>query len=141
MPKNKGQIFIYTLILSEARKYKLNLIMAHQYIPQLTDQIKNAVLGNVGSIGSFRIGVEDAEFLEKQFEPGFSRFDLVNLDNFNMIMKVMLNNKTSTPFKMEIYPPTKGREGIVEPIKKISKLKYGKPKAMVEADIMRNSFS
>ena len=94
-------------ILSEARKYKLNLIMAHQYIPQLTDQIKNAVLGNVGSIGSFRIGVEDAEFLEKQFEPGFSRFDLVNLDNFNMIMKVMLNNKTSTPFKMEIYPPTK----------------------------------
>jgi len=130
-----------TTILSEARKYKLNLTIAHQYIPQLTDQIKNAVLGNVGSIGAFRIGVEDAEFLEKQFEPGFSRFDLVNLDNFNIVMKMMLNNKTSTPFKMEIYPPTEGREQIIEPIKKISKLKYGKPKAVVEDDIARRSFA
>ncbi len=127
-------------ILSEARKYKLNLIMAHQYIPQLTDQIKNAVLGNVGSIGAFRIGVEDAEYLEKQFEPGFSRFDLVNLDNFNMIIKLMLNNKTSTPFKMEIYPPKTGREEIINPIKKISKLTYGKNKAIVENDIMKRFF-
>lgn len=127
-------------ILSEARKYKLNLTIAHQYIPQLTDQIKNAVLGNVGTIGAFRISVEDAEYLEKQFEPGFSRFDLVNLDNFNMVLKMMLNNKTSTPFKMEIYPPTEGRQVIVEPIKKISKLKYGKPKAVVEEDIAKRSF-
>jgi len=127
-------------ILSEARKYKLNLIIAHQYIPQLTDQIKNAVLGNVGSIGAFRIGAEDAEFLEKQFEPGFSRFDLVNLDNFNLILKMMLNNKTSTPFKMEIYPPQEGRPEIVETIKKISKLKYGKDRAIVQEDIMQRSF-
>lgn len=127
-------------ILSEARKYKLNLILAHQYIPQLTDQIKNAVLGNVGSIGAFRISAEDAEFLEKQFEPEFSRYDLVNLDNFNLVMKMMLNNKTSTPFKMEIYPPRPGRQEIVDPIKKISKLKYGKPKAIVEEDIARRSF-
>lgn len=127
-------------ILSEARKYKLNLIIAHQYIPQLTDQIKNAVLGNVGTMGAFRIGAEDAEFLEKQFEPGFSRFDLVNLDNFNLIVKMMLNNKTSTPFKMETYPPKEGKTQIVEPIKKISKLKYGRPKAIVEEEIMRRSF-
>ncbi len=128
-------------ILSEARKYKLNLTIAHQYIPQLTDQIKNAVLGNVGSIGAFRIGAEDAEYLEKQFEPGFSRFDLVNLDNFNLVIKMMLNNKTSTPFKMAIYPPQEGRPDIVEAIKKISKLKYGKPKAIVEEDITKRSFT
>src|SRR3989344_5916973 len=95
-------------ILSEARKYKLNLIMAHQYIQQLDEQIRDAVLGNVGSMGAFRIGAEDADFLEKQFEPGFSRFDLVNLDNFNLVIKMMLRNITSTPFKMEIYPPQKG---------------------------------
>jgi len=124
-------------ILSEARKYKLNLIIAHQYIPQLTEQIRNAVLGNVGTIGSFRIGAEDAEYLEKQFEPQFSRFDLINLDNFNLIMKMMLNNKVSTPFKMEIYPPYEGKLGIIEPIKKISKLKYGKPKEIIEREITR----
>lgn len=128
-------------ILSEARKYKLNLIMAHQYIPQLTDQIKNAVLGNVGSIGAFRIGAEDAEFLEKQFEPGFSRFDLVNLDNFNLVLKMMLNNKISTPFKMQTFAPQKGREEIVETLKKIAKLKYGKPKILVENEIIKRSFT
>ncbi|OGZ66093.1 MAG: hypothetical protein A2822_04930 [Candidatus Staskawiczbacteria bacterium RIFCSPHIGHO2_01_FULL_41_41] len=127
-------------ILSEARKYKLNLIMAHQFMPQLTEEIRDAVLGNVGSIGAFRIGAEDAEFLEKQFEPGFSRFDLVNLDNFRIIMKMMLNNKISTPFKMEIYPPSPGKPQIVDIIKKIAKLKYGKPKALVEADIIKRSF-
>jgi len=128
-------------ILSEARKYKLNLIMAHQYIPQLTDQIKNAVFGNVGTIGSYRIGAEDAEFLEKQFEPGFSRFDLVNLDNFTLIIKMMINNKTSTPFKINAVKPTKGRIEIVEAIKKISKLKYSKTKAIVEAEINQRSFT
>jgi BMFP domain-containing protein YqiC len=128
-------------ILSEARKYRLCLTIAHQYIPQLTEQIRDAVLGNVGSLGAFRIGAEDAEFLEKQFEPGFTRFDLVNLDNFNVVMKMMLNNKTSTPFKMETYPPQKGRPEIVEALKKISKLKYGKPKAIVEADIVKRSFT
>ena len=128
-------------ILSEARKYKLNLIIAHQYIPQLTEQIRDSVFGNVGTIGSFRVGAEDAEFLEKQFEPGFSRFDLVNLDNFNIILKMMLNNKTSTPFKMETYAPKNGRPEIVEAIKKISKLKYGKAKAIVEQDIMKRSFA
>jgi hypothetical protein len=128
-------------ILSEARKYKLNLIMAHQYIPQLTDQIKNAVLGNVGTMGSFRVGAEDAEFLEKQFEPGFSRFDLVNLDNFNLIIKMMLNNKTSTPFKMQTVTPKQGKLEIVESLKKISKLKYGKPKTEVEQEISQRSFT
>ena len=128
-------------ILSEARKYKLNLTIAHQYIPQLTDQIRDAVLGNVGSLAAFRIGAQDAEFLEKQFTPGFTRFDLMNLDNYNVAVKMMLNNKTSTPFVMQTYPSQKGRPEIVEPLRKISKLKFGKPKAMVEADIIRRSFA
>src|SRR3989339_1369809 len=127
-------------ILSEARKYKLNLTMAHQYMPQLTDQIREAVLGNVGTIGTFRIGAEDAENLEKQFEPGFSRFDLVNLDNFTMIIKMMISNKISTPFKMQTLPSPKGRPEIIEPIKKIAKIKYGKPKQIVEQEIMQRSF-
>ena len=127
-------------ILSEARKYKLSLIMAHQYMPQLKQEIRDAVLGNVGTIGAFRIGAEDAENLEKQFEPGFSRFDLVNLDNFTLIIKMMINNKISTPFKMQTLPPPKGRPEIVEAIKKISKLKYSRPKDIVEQEIMQRSF-
>jgi len=127
-------------ILSEARKYKLNLIMAHQYMPQLKQEIRDAVLGNVGTIAAFRIGAEDAENLQKQFEPGFSRFDLVNLDNFTMIIKMMINNKISTPFKMNTLPPPKGRPEIVEAIKKISKLKYSRAKEIVEQEIAQRSF-
>ncbi len=128
-------------ILSEARKYKLNLIMAHQYMPQLKQEIRDAVLGNVGTIGAFRIGAEDAENLEKQFEPGFSRFDLVNLDNFSVIIKMMINNKISTAFKMNTLPMPKGKPEIIEIVKKISKLKYSRPKAIVESEITQRSFT
>jgi len=126
-------------ILSEARKYRLNLTLAHQYISQLTDPIKGAVLGNVGTLSSFRIGADDAEYLEKQFEPEFSRFDLVNLDNFNLIIKLMINNKISSPFKLKINYPQKGDLGIIEPIKKISKLKYGRSKEIVEREIIKRA--
>ncbi len=126
-------------ILSEARKYRLGLILAHQYMPQLTPEIKNAVLGNVGTIASFRIGAEDAEFLEKQFSPEFSRFDLVNLDNFNLVVKMMINNKISTPFKLEIYKPQEGNAQIAEPIRKLSRLKFGREKKEVEAEIAKRS--
>lgn len=127
-------------ILSEARKYRLDLIIAHQYMPQLKQEIRDAVLGNVGTIGAFRIGAEDAENLEKQFEPNFSRFDLVNLDNLNLIIKMMIGGKTSTSFKMKLMPFHKGKIEIVEPIKKIAKLRYGKPKAIVEQEISQRSF-
>jgi hypothetical protein len=127
-------------ILSEARKYKLNLTIAHQYMPQLKQEIRDAVLGNVGTMGSFRIGAEDAENLEKQFSPAFSKYDLVNLDNFNLIVKMMINGKVSTPFKMQLMPFHQGKKEIVEPIKKIAKLKYGKPRAIVEQEISERSF-
>lgn len=122
-------------ILSEARKYRLNLILAHQYMPQLQEPIKNAVMGNAGTIASFRVGVQDAEFLEKQFEPGFTRQDLVNLDNFNFIIRMMLHNNITSSFKVITKKPQKGNLAIVEPIRKISKLKYGLAKEIVEADI------
>ena len=110
-------------------------------MPQLTDQIREAVLGNVGQMGALRIGAEDAEKLEKQFEPGFSRFDMVNLDNFQMILKILINGKISTPFRMDIYKDfAKGKPEIVAPIKKISKLKYSRPKASVEQEIAQRSF-
>jgi F0F1-type ATP synthase gamma subunit len=109
-------------------------------MPQLKQEIRDAVLGNVGTIGAFRIGAEDAENLEKQFSPVFSRFDLVNLDNLNLIIKMMISGKTSSPFKMQLMPFHKGKPEIVEPIKKISKLKYGKPKQIVEQEIMERSF-
>lgn len=126
-------------ILSEARKYRLALVLAHQYIPQLTPEIKNAVLGNVGTIASFRIGAEDAEFLEKQFTPEFSRLDLVNLDNFNLIIKMMINNRISTSFKLEIFKPQEGNLKIIDPIRKLSRLKYGREKKEVELEIANRS--
>lgn len=126
-------------ILSEARKYRLNLILAHQFIPQLPEDIKNAVLGNVGSMCVFRVGVNDAEFLEKQFAPEFSRFDLVNLDNFNAISKIMINNSISRPFRLQTIPPSEGNKDIVDYLKKLSKLKYSRPKEIVEKEIIERS--
>ncbi|MGB9743365.1 MAG: type IV secretory system conjugative DNA transfer family protein [Minisyncoccales bacterium] len=126
-------------ILSEARKYRLNLIMAHQYIPQLKPEIRDAVFGNVGTIGSYRVGADDAEFLEKQFEPEFTRFDLVNLDNFNLIIKMLIKGKISSPFKMQTLPPRKGNPDIIQPIRKLSNLKYGRSREEIEKEIIQRS--
>ncbi len=125
-------------ILSEARKYKLNLILAHQHIPQLTEEIRDAVLGNVGTLGAFRIGANDAEFLEKQFEPEFSRFDLINLDNFNLIIKMMIENKVFSSFKMKTIYPASGNPKMILPLKEYSKTKYAKSKILVEREIMQS---
>ncbi len=126
-------------ILAEARKYRLNLIIAHQFIAQLKEKIRDAVMGNVGNIAIFRVGAEDAEFLEKQFQPEFSHFDLLNLDNFQLIIKMMINGSLSSPFKMKTLPPKNGNNGIIELIKKISKLKYGRPRTIVEQEILERS--
>jgi hypothetical protein len=126
-------------ILSEARKYKLNLVIAHQYMPQLSEEIKDAVIGNVGTMACFRIGITDAEFLEKQFEPEFSKFDLGNIDNRQYIIRMMVDNKITSPFKIATVKPADGDREMAEKIKEISKLKHGKPKAIVEAEIMERS--
>ena len=122
-------------ILSEARKYKLCLIMGHQFIGQLPEEISKAVFGNVGSMVAFRVGAEDADFLVKQFEPVFDANSLINIDNFNAHIKLMINNETSKPFNLEVYPPGKEDTQIAKSIKELSHMKYGKDRAEVEKEI------
>ncbi|MEK7082078.1 MAG: type IV secretory system conjugative DNA transfer family protein [Patescibacteria group bacterium] len=123
-------------ILSEARKYRLNLTIAHQFVGQLKDEIKKAVFGNVGSMAAFRVGSDDAEFIAKQFKPVFSEADLLNIDNRNCYLKLLLNGATAPPFSLKTYPPQKGDLAGAEVIKEISRAKYGRPRADVEAEIM-----
>ncbi|MEK7451255.1 MAG: type IV secretory system conjugative DNA transfer family protein [Patescibacteria group bacterium] len=124
-------------ILSEARKYALNLTMAHQFIAQLTEKIRDAVFGNVGAIISFRVGATDAEFLAKQFEPVFSQNDLINIDNFNAYAKILINGQTAKPFNIKILPPERGGDELATQIKEISHLKYGRDRQEVEEEILK----
>lgn len=124
-------------ILSEARKYKLSLNIAHQFIGQLDEKIKNAVFGNVGSLAVFRVGADDAEYLVKQFEPVFTANDLINLDNRNAYLKLLVNGRPVKPFNIETLPPPKGDKENTESLKKLSYEKYGRARAEVEAEIMK----
>ncbi len=122
-------------ILSEARKYKLSLTIAHQYIKQLDEKIKDAVFGNVGSFASFRIGAEDAAFLEKQFAPVFSTKDIMNLDNYNAYLKLLCAGKTTPPFNLASLPSPKGNKDAADSLKQLSYLKFGKDRDQVEMSI------
>lgn len=124
-------------ILSEARKYKLSLTIAHQFIAQLEDKIKDAVFGNVGSLAVFRVGAEDAEYLEKQFAPTFTVQDIMNIDNRNAYVKLLVAGKTVTPFNVEMFPPPQGNPAIIEKMKELSYLTFGRDRAEVEAAIMK----
>ncbi len=124
-------------ILSEARKYRLSMTMTHQFIGQLEEEIKKAVFGNVGSMAAFRIGSEDAEFMEAQFAPDFTKQDLLSLDNFRAYVKLLANGKTSRPFSMRTYPADKSDKARAEKIKELSRMKYGRPRAEVEAEIAK----
>jgi hypothetical protein len=132
-----------SVILSEARKYKLNLIMAHQYMGQLAPKgdtkVRDAILGNAGTIMSFRIGIEDAEILEKEFAPTFSAFDLVNVAKFTSYTKLLIENTASKPFNMGVYPPMKGNKKLGDAIKQLSRLKYGRDKTLVEMEIVERT--
>ena len=127
-------------ILSEARKYHLNLIMAHQYIAQLVHEqntkIRDAVLGNAGTMVSFRIGVEDAEIMAKEFAPVFNEFDVINIDRFNAYVKLMISGTVSRPFNMQTLPPAAGGNlEVASAIRRLAKLKFGRPRAEVEREI------
>ncbi len=123
-------------ILSEARKYKLNLIIAHQYIEQMTEDVRNAVFGNVGTMVTFRVGAFDAEVLEKEFQPEFDAEDLVNLGFAQIYLKLMINGVSSKPFSARTLPPLP-QEGpsYREEIRKHSRETYGRPREEVEAEI------
>ncbi len=128
-----------SVILSEARKYGLNLVIAHQFIGQLTGsggdtKIRDSIFGNVGSMFAFRVGSDDAEFLEKEFAPVFSAYDLVNVEAFTCNAKILIDNTASRPFnfKPKYYPGKPGTE-LVQLMRELSRRKYGVPRTMVEA--------
>jgi hypothetical protein len=123
-------------ILSEARKYKLSLNIAHQFIAQIDPKIKDAVFGNVGSMATFRVGPEDAEFLENQFSPPFTAYDIMNLDNHNAYVRMLMNGQPTEPFNISTYPPEPADVSRIEKLKELSHQKYGRPRAEVEAEIM-----
>ncbi len=125
-------------ILSEARKYRLSLTLAHQYISQLEESIKNAVFGNVGSMAIYRVSTEDANFVEQKFKPTFTANDIAKLDNFNSYVSMLVNGTPVKPFSMTShYSLTQdGNKGIINDIKELSYLKYGRPRTEVEEEIM-----
>ncbi|MBI3046639.1 MAG: type IV secretion system DNA-binding domain-containing protein [Candidatus Harrisonbacteria bacterium] len=114
-----------SIILSEARKYRLNLVMAHQFIAQLQDKTRDAVFGNVGSLIVFRVGAKDAEELIKQFEPIFTKNDLINIDNFNAYVKLLINGETAKPFNIQTLPSPRGDTNLKNEIKELSRNTYG----------------
>jgi hypothetical protein len=123
-------------ILSEARKYKLSLNVAHQFIAQLDEKIRDAVFGNIGSMAAFRVGADDAEYLEKQFGPTFTAKDLINIENRHAYLKILVHGRPVTPFDIETMPPPKGDTAKIEKLKELSYLKFGQDRADVEAMIM-----
>jgi len=130
-------------ILSEARKYRLNLIIAHQYIGQLVKnndtKIKDAVFGNVGTNFVARIGPEDVETFEKIYAPEFKGYDLINSDKFTWYVKMIVDNSQMKPFTMNLKPAPKGNPELAEAIKELSRLKYGRDKSIVEEEILERT--
>lgn len=126
-------------ILSEARKYRLCLTLAHQFLGQLPEPIQKSVFGNVGTICSFRVGPEDAEFLARQFTPVFNEQDLINIDNYNLYIKLMINGMISQGFNMQTYPPTRGNRELADNIKQLSALKFGRDREVVEREILQRT--
>ena len=126
----------FATIMSEARKYHLNLVVANQFTTQLTDEIRDAVFGNVGSIVSFRVGTADAEALVKKFQPVFDIDDLQRIPNFNTITQTIIGGVPSQPFSMATLPPLGNpNKKLAEALKQLSAAKYGRPRADVEREI------
>ncbi len=126
-----------SIILSEARKYRLNLTVAHQFIAQLSEKIRDAVFGNVGSIIAFRVGAQDASTLVKQFTPVFTEQDLVNIDNFNAYVKLLVHGETTKPFNIRTRRAAKGAETAATALRQASAERYGRPREEVEAEIYK----
>lgn len=133
------------VILSEARKYKLCLTMAHQYVGQLVEDgdptIKDAVFGNVGTIAAYRVGVEDSELFAKQFEPVFNEYDVMNVDKFTFNLKLLIDNTHARPFNVQGRTLPSGNPQMVSAIKELSRLKYGRDRNIVEAEIAQRSIT
>ncbi len=127
----------FASILSEARKYRLSLVLAHQYINQMEEKVRDAVFGNVGTMITFRVGAEDGEFLEKEFSPEFYTHDLVNLPKQNIYVKLMIDGLTSRPFSAETLPPAVSDYDFEKEIIEFSRKKYGIERKTVEEKISK----
>lgn len=130
----------FAQILSEARKYRLNLIVANQFIGQMEEEVKNAVFGNVGTVVSFRVGVTDANYLQHEFQPTFNEADLINIDKFNAYIKTSVRNEPVKPFSMDLTKDMTAINAaknpkVAEAIIQLSRLKFGRSKELVEAEI------
>ncbi len=125
------------VILSEARKYRLDLTLAHQFIAQLTEKVRDAVFGNVGSIVVFRVGADDAEALKKHFAPVFAEGDLMNLDNFRACVKLLFEGHTATAFNIATAPPPAGDAARGSDVAARSRARYGREREEVEHEILR----
>jgi hypothetical protein len=127
----------FATILSEARKYHLNLIVANQYTHQLSNEIRDAVFGNVGTVVSFRVGNDDdADVLAKRMQPAFSPGDLLRMPNYNAAVRTMTNGVPTQPFSMATLPPLGNpNEKLGEALKQLSGAKHGRPKLQVEEEI------
>jgi len=134
----------FAVILSEARKYRLNLIVANQFIAQIDEDVKNAVFGNVGTMVSFRVGVPDANFLQHEFSPTFNENDLTNIEKYHVYVKTIVGNEPQPAFSMSLLKDMDKVQARMNPkqaemIKKLSQLKYGKDKDEVEREIISRS--
>ncbi|MCS7093462.1 MAG: type IV secretion system DNA-binding domain-containing protein [Patescibacteria group bacterium] len=134
----------FATILSEARKYRLNLTVANQFIGQMEEEVKNAVFGNVGTLISFRVGVTDAAYLQREYQPVFSEADLINVERFHSYMKTIVNNEPVPPFSVDHTKDmnkyrAQANERISKAIIELSRLKHGRPKEIVEAEIAQRA--
>lgn len=133
----------FASILSEARKYRLSLIMAHQYISQLTktptgkddSRVRDAVFGNVGTMLSFKVGADDAEYLAKEYAPLLSEQDILSIANYSAYIKLNINNTTSRPFSLKTIWDPQGNDKMAEVLKKYSRMKYGRKRMFVDQEI------
>jgi len=122
-------------ILAEARKYKLGLFLAHQYIEQLSEPIRAAIIGNVGTMVAFRVGATDAEYLEKEFHPIFNKTDFVNLPRYSIYLKLMIDGATSQPFSADTLPLKNGSKSFKNEVIINTEETYAKPRKEIEAEI------
>jgi hypothetical protein len=134
----------FAVILSEARKYRLSLIVANQFVSQIDEDVKNAVFGNVGTMIAFRVGVPDANFLQHEFSPTFNEGDLTNIEKYHVYIKTIVGNEPVQPFSMSLKKDMDAVMARMNPkqaemIKQLARLKYGKPKESVEAEIQSRS--
>jgi len=134
----------FAQILSEARKYRLNLTVANQFIGQMEEEVKNAVFGNVGTLITFRVGVTDANYLQHEYQPTFNETDLINIDKFNAYVKTIVHNEPVKPFSIDL---TKDMSRVVQEknadvakaVIQLSRLKYGKPRELIEAEVSQRA--